>query len=621
MKALIWRELRRTLPMAGVILVAALVFGLADLLVNWHRALYVGISYWFCVMMAGLIAVGAGLVGRAANTPDLRFLLLWPTTRARIWLVKLLMSLFVGAMTIIGSFVLCAALLALRGYDPLGVFRDQMSFPTGFWRYIFPAALLLAFALSFFWSQMVEAGLTLVLTIVSWLALTGGAVFVLVLVLPGRLGPWLRFSPAFLDTTAKMAFMLTVALVLSIVVAGAAAVAFWRIPLLETRRRAGTALLAVVVLLALAALATLPLLLDFAPLKLAGVGHLELDNTGHRILLQGTSLCDTQEVEGIWSLDPISGKLRLLVRHAYLPEYPPGGRKFLVNIYGFSWLADLDTGRLSRYGALYSGSIGLSPQGRYFLKVDYRRGDPWIALADGRVIVPLGRDAQVIGWDANDAAVYVSMSASGTGSLPREAWRIALPGGEQKRICQLDSDFLADWQSLHSGKWIVGRSNIDPRTPATIFVDTRNGQVHRVSGFEPSQVWSADERYVWGRAWTPDHKQARVVLDTTTFCIVSRIGRERLQGQGPGLPYTSPQRDWVYFNSYGGHREMALWRADLSGQHLQRLGSVSASVSGVMANNELLMQSAQSLTLLNPQTMQQRVLLTLPRRPDTSVRE
>ena len=615
MSAIIRHELRRLLPLALVLLGAAVLFGLMDVGLNARRVQFLGISFYYCLVLAAFASFGGAYFARTGNNPESRFLGLWPVSRLRVVLVRVSLYLVLGALTVLLSFLISGGILRLGGHDPWQIlFGDVLYEP--FFLPVGLTLLALIFSLTLLWSQMLEAALSVLLVLVTGAGLTGGLVWLATYYLPAYHGPRLALvvGAALTESGVPTVAAWTMA-VLAVLTLAAAILGAVRAPLLETKRRAGLSLISLTVLLAVALIAGL--LVAFPLTQPRGIAvpgangvtsrwvDAEVDGTGRHVVLSNYSP-DAR----LWAVDLQSGQSRLLSRAGSdWVETTASGEKAAFEAYGHVWMADLKTGRLRRLPDISYGPTCMSPTGRYWLNMgplgpSGPAGPP--VISDGHDNIPLGAGTMVLGWTADERAAYAL-----TNTPDRSLLRISLPDGAVWTVAR-HLPLISPWQPglSPSGKWLAVETpsvGLRPR-PQFALISTSTGNLRAFDGF-PTGAWSADDRYLW--SYDPS-QNGRVlsVLDTQTMAFVRIIGSRQLAGRYPGLPHVDPQHRRVYFRAgLRGQPGHTYWAADVSGANLREIGFLNAALWGVAADGSLVMGDNSSLFLWNPQTLEKQVLV------------
>lgn len=614
MTTLIRYELRRVWPIGLVLLASAALFGGLDVALNARRAQCPGISLYYCALLAVVLAFGAAAFARTGRDRDSRFLSLWPVSRGAAALVRVLLYLLLAALGIVFAFVLCGAVLSLGGRDPWDLlFREVLyqpwSLPGGL------AVLALGFGFGLLWTQLTETAVAVPLVAVSGAALTAGLSWLILSFVPTRFGPWM--SPAIGDALAHSdlspLLVVKIAVALAALALAAALIGAVRAPLLETKRRAAVSFGALGLLLATLAVIALPFVfplrqpppqwLSEATAQRAGVLYSEdiiLDESGRRGLIQSTG-----PGAALWTLDLRTGQLRRLTRgQPDIVELTASGNLATFEVYGHGWVADLNTGRLRHLQTLGPTVTTLSPTGRYRVAIG-QNGQT--IVTDGRAVIPLGLSEMLLGWQGEAALFTMSSDPN------HVVRRVSLPDGAARVIATKVP--ITPWERNLSpgGRWVVGRV-FKPHTKRQLrfgLLDTTTGQYRELPG-QKTDLWSADERYLWtaDNWWGSPHGLR--VLDTQTMKLGPPIGPAQLDGNIPSLPFTDPQRQRVYFRARPlQHPGDAYWTADITGGHLRKVGDIHAALWGVSAEGQLVMHDNQTLFLFDPRTREHKVLLTL----------
>lgn len=613
MLATIRLELRRLVPLALVLLGAAVLFGLMDVLLNSRKPEFLGVSYYYCLMLAVLVSFGGATFARTAANPESRFLWLWPVSRLRMVLVRVPLYLALGALTIVFSFLICGLMLHFGGHDPWAVLFHEILFEPWFLP-VGVAVLCLVFSLTLLWSQVLETALAVLLVLVTGAGLLSAGVWLLTRHLPAAYGPFLNPAAGEALTgehglTGTVTWLGAALALLALLAAGIGAV---RAPLLETRRRAAVSLTALGLLLIGAAAVALPVLFPLTnppPERLGELlgseggmlysASLIVDETGRHALMSADS-------SGLWAIDLQSGDRRHLSRgDVGWIQITGSGPLVAFNIYGQVWVADLETGRLRR-----APSVGypftLSPTGRYWLQVD---GQGLRMISSDRETLLLGTDDVLLGWAPDERAAYVAREYMGKRSIRR----VSLPDGAERVIARGVQVMGISSGVSPAGEWISQYAHTPTRDGDVLssIISTRTGKTFDFQGVP--EAWSADDRYLWVHLRRPS-MQLRV-LDTETQSFVATIGPKQLGGGRPYGVWAEPQHRRVIFAASAGKEfraQRTYWSADISGKDLRKIGTLTASMWGVSNEGKLVMNDETTVFLLDPETLEKRVLLELP---------
>lgn len=245
MKALILAEFDRYKLAVGIVAAATVLVAAGIALMDVKGSAYSFSVLGFCYLLALLIAFVGGRM-YDYESDDFRFLAVWPQSRASIFAGRFLSHLLLAGLTIALLYLVAIASMLISGRHFAGLWTEQVVSPTAI-RSI--SLFLLVFAFSAFWSQFTGAALSLLMTLISviairfWVAAGVDAVF-----------RW-RLNEAHLSKQEVFARLydipawITAGLALCII--AAAAVGFVRAPLLEVKRRAFWSTGIVMVVLAL----------------------------------------------------------------------------------------------------------------------------------------------------------------------------------------------------------------------------------------------------------------------------------------------------------------------------------------------------------------------------------
>lgn len=620
MTAIMARDFRRLLPYCLCVVAAVAVLSFLDVALGYWGQVLEGLSQWLTLFLVLFVTVAGALVGRAANTEEERFFLLWPVTRWQVWLARLAVHLPLTAATVAAAIAVCGLFLSLGDG---GSFAAGLSGFAGPGREaLSPVGLLLLFACTFLWAQTLETVPAVVLAAALGAGLTVGVHFLLTALLPPYWGPWLRDSVAPTLTERNGVLTAWTQSALAVLVLLAAGIGFGQVPLLEQRRRAGQALAALGCLLLLGGALTLPVVFDWRLPRPARVSNVVVPPAGDCLLLEGQSRYRPERGEPqLWSVSLPEGRLHLLSRGmAALWGYSTQGTWVGFSVCGQDWLADPRTGRLRRLRQ--ATGIAPSPSGRYFLICGQ---DDARELTDGVHTVNLDPRAQLLGWSPTESLVYTLTPPARAGvALPTVLRQVRLATGAARELCRFVGQFqwLANSETLVSpgGQWIAGR--LDPPDlargprppgwrPTLALINTTTGRLTRFPRLLTTACWTADDRYLWCLQRHTPRVNELVVLDTATLSVVRHLARLP-DGSQPRYPYVNPAGDRVYFRSSPpGRPGDTYWSAAADGTDLRCLGDVHAAVWGVARGDDLVLTDGRSLFLWNTRTQARRALLAL----------
>jgi len=653
MRALIWKEVRELFPAFILILCAAIMLGIVDVWYNWDKDRFVGISLGFCwlISMATALLSGANVMAREAHG-HLSFLSSWPISRARIWAVKVAVTVVMLALLLVLSYGICTGLLVMRGYDAWHIYTEMIPIA----QHIQIATLvgLFCFTLMFstlLRSPMAAAGLGL---------LFGWAVVLLHIYLtydylPGRWGPWLGMGVLDISEAAPVVTFIFIPLVAVV----AAAWGFMRTPIMESWRRVGRTFGTYGVLVGVGfALTVVALLLTGRP-SARLLSSVELDPTGHWLAVTARD----QGWGGLWLMD-VEGQHRRLVARGPVEDMgwsPAGDRLFLQWGYRSSyweelvgpwhWVVEVPSGhkrrlrtRAERYRNWYwyEADRLCSPKGTY-VPVGERT---FMTLAEGNIeYIDMPEQfmmSDVIGWAPDEKRVYWSEKSwledpTGTRVVDKTVIRVTrLPQLQTRTV----AEFSGHWwvtEISPDGRWFVTWKHISdkregrlssPAEPAyrMILVDLTSGRMHYFDDFSPGpEGWTPDGSHIWCKkhAYSEDiRKQELKLLDLNTAQTVHTIGCAELDGQIPWYISISPQGDRMYVTSYdaderGKRKDRHVWTAKPDGTDLRMVAKVDGDILGWTHDGDLLvwkLMPENTIARLDLDTGEKRVIFAPERR-------
>ncbi len=664
MRALIWKEVRELFPAFILILCAAMTLGIVDVWYNWDKDRFVGISLGFCwlISMAAALLSGANVMARETHG-QLSFLSSWPVSRARIWAVKVAVTVVMLALLLVLMYGVCCGLLSMRGYDAWHIYTEMVPVPQDIQIAtlvgLFCFTLMLSTLLR---SPMAAAGLGV---------LFGGAVLLLQSYLtydylPGRWGPWLGWGV--LDISEAAATVTFIFIVLVAVVA--AAWGFVRTPIMESWRRVGRTFGAYGVLVGVGFALTILAVLFAGRPSAKLLGSVELDPTGHWFAVTARD----QGWGGLWLVDVGGERRRLIARGPVggVGWSPAGDRLFLTWCFPGTdkrsdWVVEVPSGhmrRLSKAEPYRQWSWGIeafpgSPKGTYW-PAGKRT---FVTMAGGklrRTEMPeqFTMDS-VIGWAADESVVYWAIRPHMrlSDSLPPPehppaSWTIldaesvqgtttvfkaVMPGGNAEKIWEARGVW---WGTAISpdGRWLVAQKRMNgkpegPLAPAArrahrmVLVDLTSGRMHYFDDFWPSREgWTPDGNHIWcnKRAYGKDIREQEMnLLDLNTAQTVRTIGCAELDGQVPSYINISPRGDRMYVMSYdldahGKQKDRYVWTAKPDGADLRVVAKVDGEILGWTHDGHLVIwdryADGTAIVRLDLDTGETRVLFAPERR-------
>jgi hypothetical protein len=634
MKALALKELRELLAPAVLILACAATLGVVNVAYNWREDRFVGISFFFCLIIGFAASLLGGANALARESRDhLVFLASWPVPRGRVWVVKLATNLLVTAAVIAASFGLCQGILALRAYGPDQTWRGMHDLGLPVAQAVAVWAAFFGFA--FLWSALVRIPLAAAgLGLATGGLFTAGLTHLLLRYLPEHWGPWLGLDLSRLSERQGDTVVGVVAATLAVLAVGASAVAFARTPVLEAKRRivrglgwlVGMTLALLVVGLAGYLVVTRPSLRDAEPAA--------LDPTGQYVVLKA----DSAPLGGVWTMRTDGTHLRLVARGGREVWDPRGKTAQVVLMYGDGdrrlgdWLLDIPTGRLRRMPGPYGMS---SPSGKLWV-IDgpghaTLTDDGWRPLHALRSSVALGGDGF---FSPDDRYFYPVEGTYVDGAyVENRLDRLDMATGTVTMVAEIGDGSM--YGVSPDGRWAAGTRNVrtkdDLVTWGLLLINLATGQVHRFAGIRPAwDGWSDDGRHLWAVDADSDRQKPREVriLDTQTLRVVRTIGPRDLQAAARTLaPSEAASQsiltphvhgDRVYFQSRPvGSKDPAklIWTANVNGTGLRFVKRESRSWVGITAAGELAFWGAgtsgdrtEGLWVYNPDTNTERLV-------------
>jgi len=210
------------------------VFAVAAALLEF-KASYSFSVIGFCYLLSLLVAFVAGRMVDC-ESQEFRFLALWPQSRGRVFAARLLSHLLLAAGTIVALYLIAVAAMLLTGQHFGSLEEESIFNPTG----VSSISLIcLVFAFSAFWSQFAHATLSLLMTLISVIALRFWIAAGVETAFYWRTtaGQYLSKGEVF-ERMRLWHVPAWMTLALALCVVAAAAVGFVRVPLLEVKRRA-----------------------------------------------------------------------------------------------------------------------------------------------------------------------------------------------------------------------------------------------------------------------------------------------------------------------------------------------------------------------------------------------
>ena len=234
MIALIRKELRElALPAVALVLCAVVIAGMDGLynrLYPMKQGQGIALTIWAVVSLAIAFLGGGATIARESRQ-RLIFLTSWPQSRAKLWLVKTVVSFVVTMAVIAFGFLVCLAAPRLGGYYRLGYSARQ----TFSWLLLY---LPLSFVFALMWSALTNSVLAAAaLAFATVCALGYGLLWLFILYLPREWGPYFGNIPS--HGGWADVHLLVIPLLIPLLAAGWA---FARYPILEGKRRLAMAL-------------------------------------------------------------------------------------------------------------------------------------------------------------------------------------------------------------------------------------------------------------------------------------------------------------------------------------------------------------------------------------------
>jgi len=627
MRALIWKEVRELLPAFILILCSAITLGIADVWYNWDKDRFVGISLGFCwlISMAAALLSGANVMARETHG-QLSFLSSWPISRARIWAVKVAVTVVMLALLLVLIYGICTGLLVMRGYDAWHIYTEMIAMP----QYIQIATLVGLFCFTLMLSTllrspMAAAGLGF---------LFGGSVVLLYLYLiydylPDRWGPWLGFHPASIAVTTRGVIFASIGLLAAV----CAAWGFVRTPIVESRRRAAAVFGSYLGILACGFLLTIAAMWHIGKPCLESTEELRvepvsLEPTGHWLTIgvRHHPYPFRARVDSLLVIDVDSGRCRRVVRGPILDFgcSPAGDRLFFT--WGVRarwpeeeklrhWVLELASGRMRRLLEVELGGVrhpswgemalAASPQGTYVptgMRTFLRTTDTRMST----ITMPkdLASDA-VLRWAADERTVYC-LRRIYTRQEPPELSQTLLLATEMSDLTTRTIAVLPDgymgWDVSPDMRWLVAleRGPIperwDPKSPSQpleigrmVLMELENQQMHYFDDLQPVyDSWLPDGRHLWCRTVMGSPRRRDYVLkllDLEQMSIVRTISRDNLDGQIPSYTRISPRGDRMYVMSFdvdehAKRKDRHVWTAKPDGADLRTVGKVDREILG-----------------------------------------
>ncbi len=650
MRALIWKEVRELLPAFVLILGAAITLGIADVWYNWDKERFVGISLGFCwlISMAAALLGGANVMARESRG-QLSFLGCWPVSRARLWAVKVTVTVVMLALLLVLIHGACCGLLKMRGHDAWNIYTEMIAMP----QYLQIATLVALFGFTLMLSMLLRSAMAAAgLGILFGAAMLALYLYLAYDYLPARWGPWLGMWPPHTSEGTRAATFIVIAL-LAVVTAGWG---FMRTPLMESWRRVGRTFGTYGVLVGAGFVLTIATLLFAGKPALRALDWVQVSPTGHWVAVAGIA---DGSVDDLWLLD-VEGKRRRLICRGPVEEigWSPGGDRLFLqwgwrsrygeNLAGpWDWVVEVPSGHMRRLGTRaerykswdwYEAERLCSPKGSY-VPVGNRT---FLTMMAGRAeYLDMPEEfsmGSVIGWAPDESGVYWYEKTqverpTGIAAIGRTVIRVTrVPQVETRTVAELAGGWWGT-QISPDGRWLVSQTRINARqggqlppsaerTYRMILRDLTSGQAHYFDDLSPVyRGWTPDGKHIWTlRPPSADgsrRNERLKLVDLRAAQIVRTIGDSELNGQMPSLVSISPRGDRMYVLSYNlderdKYNNRYVWAAKPDGSDLRMVGKVDGSLEGWTHDGDLVIRSRATnrpLIRLDLDTGKQRVIL------------
>ena len=617
MIALIRKELRElALPALALVLCAAVIAGMELLYIRYDPHYRVSeqdlaLSIWLVLSLVIAFLGGAAAMARESRQRMIA-LTSWPQSRAKLWLVKALVSFALTMTAIAAGFGVCLlCLLVGRGKSPsdpndLEVVRALS------------LALPLCFAFGLMWSGLIGSvlgagalGLLTVCATYGWVAVFFG------LYLPKYWGPYVG-EFGFGDLEGYWLVLVTISMALL-----AGAVPFVRFPILETKRRIGWALGLLAGMLALSsALYTGWMVMAHRPALDRVVGEAGLTDGGKTLYVKTNG--SGTDPGGLWVVPAAGGTPRLVCRAGGANVSALGDSLLLEwNLLSKSfWVVNGATGRLRR---LQGEPLGCSPDGRYWATMESPSG---IVVRDarGRVVKAVNNNGEIIFAPDNRTAYYWQRDG--------RVMRLDLPTRQETEVLRMGAQRAYPMAASPDGRTLVFTMHNQKgyATQLTLLdLATRRQTVipNVYLIFHPFVT----DRYAWGRLREPGSAKyvAQAVVDMQARRVATTIPAAKLGGmtRGPwhqeGVPYvvfpTQPERTGPP-DPKAALPPQKLWLAKPDGSGLRFLREETREVLGMTAQGRIILwerpnveqdgQSGRRFVSWDPVGGEEQVVLELP---------
>ena len=617
------------LPAVALVFCALIVAGM-DLLYNRYYPQYHGqglaLTIWLVLSIA-IAFLGGGAVIAREGRQRLIFLTAWPQSRARLWLVKSVISFLLTMAVIAAGFGLCLGLGAQLGpkYQPNDVADAAGALS---W------ALPLCFALGLMWSGLIGSVLGAgALGFATGCVLVGAGVWFFTFYLPKYWGPYVGTIPQG-DWVQYASFLVFLAVVLL-----AGATAFIRLPVLETGRRVrwalglllGLTFLGGAVFTGWTAVSQTPSF-DHA----ATAAGLTADGNSLYLTTRGTR----SDSGGLWLFALDGGRPRLVCRAGGAFAETSGDALVLRwDLLGHSyWAVTVPAGKLRR---LQGEPITSSPDGRYWLTME----QPGVVVRDeeGRALKVIeGNYGELVFSPDNGLAYYyeaqepVHSQTSGGRLLSLDLAR-----GQTSELLRAPAPICPHCVSP-DGQWLAIRGDRANGDSEYSLLNLRTRRQLSLGELSPFFRPFVTNRYLWCRQRdSQTHKVVgTAVVEMPSGRVVRRLGADTLRGEPlapldrPGVPYVviSATTDRRPFDANAPQHPRKLWLANLDGSGLRLLREETRAVLGMAADGRLVLwdrpnvvqwglamskdsRLGRHFVSWDPITNQEKLLLTLPRDP------
>lgn len=615
MIALIRKELRELALPAVALVLCAFIITAMDLLYNRYYPQYKGqgvaLSVWLIISVAVAFLGGGAAIARETRQ-RLTFLTSWPQGRAKLWLVKSLVSFVLTMATIAAGFGICLIGVSLGHYtwpSDLGSAARDLS-----------QILPLCFVLGLLWSGLISSVLgAAALGFVTGCTLMAAVGYFFVFYLPANWGPYVG-TIIWNDGLDYWTGLLAVVITLF-----AGAWAFIRVPILDTRRRVRVAMS---LLLGMVLSASL---LFFAYNLVVGRPSLQrqvaesgLSEDGKTLFFRTNSgpiehpdSLSAYQSSGLWVADLQESKPRLVCRVT-------GG--FISELDNWVWLL----GTTNRNDIFWSYNTNSRRLHRML-------GEPGSGTLDGRYWTtmrsePGGGEATI--WDDRGQVMIldppIRFAADNRTLLFKKddyVTALDLTTRQQRKLVPLKTGFVwsavsPDGRVLFAYQQLASQKGV---LPEAIFVDLQTGVQTRLRALAPPSDPFVSSRYAWLPERDPVSRELQdmAIFDAKRMQITKRLPRKLAHGftwHQPGVPYvifpTQPPRHGPPGPppAPGSPPEpQRLYLANPDGSGLRFLREDNRQILGMAPDGHLIIWDRQRTFLSwNPLTNEEKPILTLP---------